>query len=542
MEISFGKIQSESPFEEAPPEFKKTKAYSGDYWGAFSLEKFASAGALTYTHEDVGGWLAYLQKFHPRNFWYKDSNVRIWAYYEQYDNWQDTYGLDAVLAAYHSGHGGMDASGKFYAPLGADWGGLGTTACSHNMRLGNEQVNYIFWSTCLSCRVLGGQNPIKTWSPANLGFRMLFGYETVSIDSPNYGKYFWQEWKKGKSFSTAFLDASWRIYHGQAPAVVACGKDKEEAKNRVFNERKFSWPHVKTNWWWWRWYYAASAATTVRTPNVALPKKLLVAELEPVDINEQYIRDVIGRFGLEEKLPIKIIAAPGDVFYQKNENVGLAFADDGSYEVQLAQPNISNTEQIPLEKAKSIATEAIKRYGLDKNVDLIFDCVRLSSEGGGSSEATGQLEGPFVTESTVQFRQVINDLPVLTPEAGTVRVSVDNDGSITAIHSLTRPIDRLVDRPKNTTSTPEEKEAIAKPKATDVTEYEQLLTAEWQKLLAGWVTRGSVPTQYTVVPDSTEIGYDIRGNEAVLVARRVIEVELGNGYRKLYFVEAPILE
>ena len=33
---------------------------------------------------------------------------------------------------------------------------------------------------------------------ANLGLRMIFGFETTSVDNPNYGKYFFQEWNKNK--------------------------------------------------------------------------------------------------------------------------------------------------------------------------------------------------------------------------------------------------------------------------------------------------------------------------------------------------------
>jgi hypothetical protein len=85
MRIVYSDKGPETPLEAAPAAKKGLKAYSGDYWGAFSLERFASAGSLGYTHEDAGGWLSYLQKFHPRNFWYRDGGVRIWAYYKQYD-------------------------------------------------------------------------------------------------------------------------------------------------------------------------------------------------------------------------------------------------------------------------------------------------------------------------------------------------------------------------------------------------------------------------------------------------------------------------
>jgi hypothetical protein len=93
---------------------------STDYWGAFRVEKFAAASDLSYTHEDAAGWLNYVQKFQARNFWYQDAGVAPWAYYEQYDNWQDTYGMDAVLAVYHSGHA-TASSMRPWAAIGVAW-------------------------------------------------------------------------------------------------------------------------------------------------------------------------------------------------------------------------------------------------------------------------------------------------------------------------------------------------------------------------------------------------------------------------------------
>jgi len=186
-------------------------------YGAFSIETFCDVGPLQYTHEDVQGWLAYTEQFTPRNFWYQDAGVKVWAYYEDLDNWQDTYGMDAVRASYHSGHGGMDANGVFYVPMGAAWAGNDCTATSKDMRLGNEHCRYVFWSTCESLRVLAGHTPLRTWGAANLGLRMIFGFETVSWDDARYGSGFWGHWKRGESLGTAWLNSSWDIAHDQAP-------------------------------------------------------------------------------------------------------------------------------------------------------------------------------------------------------------------------------------------------------------------------------------------------------------------------------------
>jgi Family of unknown function (DUF6345) len=209
---------------------------SANVHGACSIEVGCgcSFGTLSSTHEDAIGFFTYLEKWYPRNFWFADCGVQPWIYYEPYDNWQDIYGIDAVLAFYHSGHGGMDGNGVFYLPMSAPWGNEGCTvvSSSDNMQLGNERVRYIFWSTCLSLRVLDGQNPINTWHKSNRGWRMMFGFETTSWDSPDYGSNFWSQWNGGsKPLSTAWLDGSWAIAHDQAPSVVACGATAEEAQN-----------------------------------------------------------------------------------------------------------------------------------------------------------------------------------------------------------------------------------------------------------------------------------------------------------------------
>ena len=51
-----------------------------------------------------------------------------------------------------------------------------------------------------------------------------------------------------------------------------------------------------------------------------------------------------------------------------------------------------------------------------------------------------------------------------------------------------------------------------------------------------------MPVGYTTIPGTYEIGYVIKGNEAIVVAKNDIEVDCGNGYFKRYSIEVPILE
>jgi hypothetical protein len=71
-------------------------------------------------------------------------------------------------------------------------------------------------------------------------------------------------------------------------------------------------------------------------------------------------------------------------------------------------------------------------------------------------------------------------------------------------------------------------------------DHEQLLAAAWGRRIASLALRGPMPVSFSVVPNSTEIGYDVQGNEAHLAVQRAIEVDFGQGLRKRYWVTAPI--
>ena len=522
----------EYPGEKVVSEDKKAVGYSGDYFGAFSLERFASASSLRYTHEDAKGWLDYLDKFNDRNFWYKDANVKIWAYYEQYDNWQDTYGMDAVKAVYHSGHGGMTSSGKFYVPLGGDWGGLGTTAWSDKMRLGNEQVRYIWWSTCLSLRVTGGHSPIRTWNIANLGFRMLFGYDTTSIDSKRYGEYFWKEWNKGKSFSTAFMDASWKISTNQRPSVTACGKTRDEAKNRVYNERLLYWGSVSRDWWWWRWYYKTSSMAPTRAIMQNLPTDILIPYIKIPVVNTPYVNSILARHNVS---PGGLLTANSLGTLRLGDDITwIAVDPKGSYEIQLARPNIENTTQINVGRAVDIAEAYIRQYGLGDN-DLVLDSIGHAMHAGGTITGSGELVEPVATETILRFVQVINGVPVISSETGgDLIIRVDNDGIVTGIANSKIIVDDLRKRSALIPSSPGEEDKISEvdPKTA--------LNNALQEMMREWIVKGTMPHNYSAIPGTFEVGYAVIGSEVIPVARQEIEVDCGQGFMKRYLLEVPI--
>jgi hypothetical protein len=501
-------------------------------YGVCSIETFCDQGALSLTHDDAQGFYDYVKKFTAPNFWYKDSGVKPWIYYEQYDNWQDTYGADAVRVFYHSGHGGMGADGTFYLPMGADWGGLGCTVTSSNMRLGNETLRYLFLSTCSSLRISGGQSPIRTWNAANLGLRMIFGYETTSYDNANYGRYFFEEWNKNKSFSQAFLDASWRIAHDQAPSVVACGATQDEAKKRVFNERLFYAEPVSKNWWWWRWYNAAIAREVTTT----LPASLQFAELSPEALPASALFDRFGMSGPVAEDGSSVFSEGGQSF---------ALSADGSFSITLAAPNLDNTAELAVGTARATAERLIARLALSADQPLVLDRIIRSQAAGGTKQGSGELAGSRTTETIVQYRQTIAGLPVITPDIGALRVAVDNDGNVVRVEGKLRQVADLIDQGRRTPPQQPEPEDRRGSLGTSLSpeplqSFEAGLAKRTSQLLQSLISRGPSPVGYTIVPGSTELGYDISGDIAQLIASRSIEVQFVGGYRKLYRIESAI--
>ena len=96
------------PAEDAP---RQAATKAANVHGECSIQTFSSAGSLGQTHADAQGFTDYLNLFSPGNFRYRDAEVKFWEYTEPYDDWQGTFGSDAVQAFYHSGHGTMDANG-----------------------------------------------------------------------------------------------------------------------------------------------------------------------------------------------------------------------------------------------------------------------------------------------------------------------------------------------------------------------------------------------------------------------------------------------
>ena len=539
-------IENDSPIA-APSRKGGAKAVIGgtlDMYGACSIETFSSASPLGLTHEDAQGWLDFVTQFTPGNFWYRDSGVQLWLYQETYANWQDTYGADAVIAFYHSGHGVMDNNGVYQAPLGAKWNNR-DWAFSTDMNLGKETARYLFWSTCFSLRIFAPHDPIRTWHPVNKGFRMLFGYETTSVDDANYGKFFWEEWKKGKPFSTAWLDASWRISHNQVPSVMATGVTAAEASQRLFNEKEFFAAPGSNAFYNWRWYNAAKAVVTpMSAKKAAVPKKPLIAILAPDTGLEKEAAKVANALGLTKNAADTILYDKDGVAYIKDRSKKLTITREGHINMETGKHNYKNTDLLAETKAISIAEGVVAECGFDKKADLQLERVLHGCSCAGTSKGSGKIDEPVINETVIQFRQIIDGLPAINSGNGEIRVSLDNDGNVIKVVDTTKKVIELTPKAKGTLApSPGHKDKAIKtfgaPSRDDI---EHLFKEKLDKITGrgqnGAFKAAGKTTEDNIIED--KIGYNLNGGYGSVVAHREYEVDFGKGIKKRYKVRVPI--
>jgi hypothetical protein len=537
--MKYNKQINENPFQEEAQKEKKIKAVisgSNDYYGACSLEHFSSASGLTYTHEDAQGFLDYPTSFqnYGANFWFKDSGVKVWEYEETYDNWQDTYGMDAVMVFYHSGHGNMDSNGVFQAPLGASWDGR-DWAFSNHMAFANEELRYLYLSTCFSLRVSGGNNPIKTWgNPNKGGLRMLFGYETTSVDDPNYGKFYWEEWRKGKPFARSFLDASWRISHNQVPVVMASGSNQSEAINRLNYEKYFTRTPASKGWYQWQWIGTLPTKSFVLKKELPKSLKLNALVFGADKFDDQTLSKIAKSAGFTKSDAETILFDEDGIRTIDSKKIRLTVNAEGALNIHYGNPNFENKVLISENKAVEIAREKIDDLGFNKNIELKLGDIRHVFTGGGTTEGSGKADEPYPLETIVQYRQSHKDIESINSDHGLIAINIDNDGKITNIYDSTRAIVGETEKPRSIIAPPPEKS-----KSADVNLEKQFERTIFRIMNRNESKNAGIGSKTNILREKA--GYDFSGNMGLIVTQRDFEVELDNNFRKRYKIRVPMM-
>ncbi|MEL4317461.1 DUF6345 domain-containing protein [Leifsonia sp. YIM 134122] len=494
---------------------------SDNLYAGSSNQTFAepTVKTLKHTHDDTSGFLDYVGRFAGVNFHAQDGNVKQWRFDADFDDWQDALGMDSVRVYYHSSHGAMDAAGVFNSPMGAVWSGR-NRATSDRMRLADQDLRYLFLSTCNSVRIDGGDDPFRTWSTANVGMRMIFGYGSISYDWGGYGGGFFDRWNSGSSFSQAWQDNSLGHRTDQVVSSVACGATAAEAQNRLWNERLFSGSRVADDWYWWRWAGSPAAKSESKLSPDELPARLhLSLARRSGDLDR--VSDLAGRFGVEA-----VAATVGDpgrssrlVFLQRRESPRLVLLADGSVSITVA-PLDRAAEVAPEDVLRAAADEAARQFDPDGVHDLVFDQFTSTRHAGVSR--SGDVVEAEVSDVTAHYRQRIDGTPVASGGDGHVAITLDRSGR------LHRILDRTVDVRERWEAEPASDQGEGEMNAREALDRAQ-------RQLHDPCDRGVVEFD----PETDEVGYRLSGEEGYLVAVRSVTVTDGE-FSKRHLVEVPL--
>jgi len=160
-------------------------------------------------------------------------------------------GVDSVDFAYLATHGGA-GSNYFVAAFGTKHANC--LWDNRQAKLGNANLEWLVLDTCHSVQL---PNPHIIWSQAFQGLHMVLGFTGTAKDRGGRGWDFGRRAGNGAKLSDAWLDEAYSWWYDEYPCVIACGRDKADAENRLYNERITSGygdiPHNQIGYWKWRW-------------------------------------------------------------------------------------------------------------------------------------------------------------------------------------------------------------------------------------------------------------------------------------------------
>lgn len=505
-------------------------------YGACSIETSRAAGALHAAHRDAEGFLDAVDGFATPEFWRRDIAVKSWIYDRRDIRHAPDRDMDSVRVFYHAGQGRMDDRGTFHLPMGALWSGADGCLSSDRMQFGGNALRYLFWSASQSLQVGPGHSPMRSWGEANAGLRMLFGFDTACWDSGQYGRNFWRHWRMGKAFSQSWLDACRDVAADQSPVVAACADSPEAALAILFDERRFHAAPSPGACWAWRWQVTAGhhpRASRLRCP----PVQVSAVRLMPVAEDHALAERVLAALG---ENPARLRWRDGGALVLGRDQVRFQHFADGRILLELRPGAPAGQPRMALERRTLIsrARNALHHYGfLHPDHEVAFDRVLLSMSGTARRDRPDLPRKDSLDEVVVRFRQIVGGMPVLTPDAGSLWLTMRPDGTVLRIESSLRGvIEQLPPRAGLTEDPPPPSDVpLVEPP-----EIPQRLAQHSARLMRDLAARGAAPLNHSVLPGTVEIGYGIRSNTARLVARKAIEIECLRGFRKRYWIQSDL--
>ncbi|SMO53390.1 DUF6345 domain-containing protein [Paracoccus laeviglucosivorans] len=498
-------------------------------YGACSAEIFRAAGSLNAAHRDAGGFLDQIDQFAMPDFWRRDASVRAWIYARKAQDGAISGDMDGVRVFYHAGHGAMDEAGNFYLPMGAMWQGADASLGSARMRFGADRLRYLYWSASESLRVTDNHCPLRSWGPANRGLRMMFGFDSTCWDSGRYGQNFWRNWRMGKSFSQSWLDGAVEVSPDHVPVVSAMGASRDEVQARLYGEARFEPQRAARDWWLWRW--VQPLAQHRRDPLTEPPAAFQRARLLAPETDRQLADAVLHAMGLDLR---SVVPRQGGAIEVNLPGIRFLRSPQGSVLLEFARSGRGARGKISLQRRSLVgrAWSALRRHGfLRAGHELCFDALSLSLSAGRTLRSGEEPMPEVVDEISVQFRQVIEGVPVIASDAGWVRAVLCPDGTLLRIEANLRQVATLLPA-----------QPVIEGDAGVGCAMRHALAQQAARLMRDLAARGAAPLTLSVLPGTTEVGYGIRSNTARLIVRQGVEIRCVRGFRKRYWVQSDLCD
>jgi hypothetical protein len=398
---------------------------------------------LPATHGDTWGFINGRAAWQKKNFVY--GNADVWT--DDFKSGSDHYaasnlpagfdGVDSVVVGYIATHG--VTSGTTFTMSAGGTGHGGCTVRSTQMSFGQNDLRYMFFSTCQSVRNV---DPGAVWFRTAKGIRAILGYHTNIVDSDAYGKYFFENWKKtGAKTTDSFLDASWRVSHDQVPVAAWFGPDAATADSLRDNEEFFQLDAISGRSIAWSWYDARTLDRELLLSRVPIMTLEFNAPREPEGAAE-----VVSRLSSGEPVEIDETTISGDNVCHRTRNGSVLVFNTRSGSIDLTFPAFSSPSVVDFTDAEAVnaATDYLRGREAtlqgprvdDADIALIPSVVRRSMVG--SAEESGSTE-PHVRHVTVVFRQTVNGIATIGT-GGVVEVTINGDREVCRVRSVLREI------------------------------------------------------------------------------------------------------
>lgn len=432
------------------PKADNTVDQAAEEWlGGYFVVDHTACGRpnLDEPDSDVWGFINNCASWQKKSFVYGEGDVWSDDFRSDSDHYPAGHlptgfdGVDSVVVAYISTHGRrLDANTARIVAGGTGHGGC--TVRSTRMSLGENDLRYLFLSVCQCVST----DPGSIWFGAANGIRAILGYDTDSIDSPDYGKFFFELWKRPRAKTAqSFLDASWRVDHGQTPVAAFFGPNEATASNLRDNEEYFNHSSISSDAIAYTWYDARTLDKDIVFPDVSqMTLRFAAAGERPAGA------DVIARFALHPgALSIGETTVSGDNVCYTTDDGSVLVYNTHSGSTDLTLPTFTSTQAVEFadDEAVELASNYLGRVQdklslgpVDTAIELAPFEVRHTMTG--SATRSGDSTTPTITHATVIFRQIVAGLPTVGT-GGVVEVTLNGAREVCRVRSVLRTIESV---------------------------------------------------------------------------------------------------